>query len=142
MSDVVVDSCIMAKWVLPEADSAQAMCLLTEVVDRGNRLFTLDIAIIEAMNAIWGRCHRRLITSDCARGFVTDLLVSPVERLPSESRLKAAFEIALTYDRAIYDALFVALAADLQLPGVTADEPLWQAVHEDFPNIVLLRNWR
>ena len=56
--------------------------------------------------------------------------------------LQPAFEIAVKYDRAIYDALFVALAQDLRLPGVTADEPLWRAVHADFPNIVLLRDWR
>lgn len=56
--------------------------------------------------------------------------------------LRAAFEIALEHDRTVYDALFVALAADLQLPGVTADEPLWPAVHADFPNIVLLKDWQ
>jgi hypothetical protein len=39
------------------------------------------------------------------------------------------------------DALFVALAQDLGLRGVTADEPLYNAVHADFPQIILLRNW-
>jgi predicted nucleic acid-binding protein len=41
----------------------------------------------------------------------------------------------------IYDALFVALVQDLQLSGVTGDEPLWQAVRADFPNVMLLRDW-
>jgi len=39
------------------------------------------------------------------------------------------------------DALFVALTQDLGLPGVTSDEPLYRAVHADFPQIVLLRDW-
>jgi len=34
MRDVIVDSCVMAKWVLPEVDSALAMRLLTEVAGR------------------------------------------------------------------------------------------------------------
>jgi predicted nucleic acid-binding protein len=141
MSDVIVDSCVMAKWVLPEADSAQAMRLLTEVIARGERLVALDIALVEAMNAVWGQRHRGLIPLEDARGFVRDLLGSPVHFQPAEGRLLPAFEIAVKYDRAIYDALFVALVQDLQLPGVTADEPLWRAVHADFPNIVLLRDW-
>ena len=43
----------------------------------------------------------------------------------------------MKYDRSIYDALFVALAADLKLPGVTTDEPLYRAVSADFPQVVL-----
>ncbi len=73
MSDIVVDSCVVAKWVLPEPD--------------------------------------------------TD-----------------AFEIAVKYDRSAYDALFVALSQKLGVPGVTADEPLFHAVHADFPHIELLRH--
>ena len=40
-----------------------------------------------------------------------------------------------------YDALFVALCQDLGLQGVTADEPLNNVIHTDFPQISLLRNW-
>jgi predicted nucleic acid-binding protein len=55
--------------------------------------------------------------------------------------LEPALEIAMKYDRSIYDALFVALAHDLKLPGITSDEPLHHAVATDFPSVVLLRNW-
>ena len=74
MSDVVVDSCVIAKWVLPEMDSVQATHLLTTAVGNGERLFALDIALIEAINAVWGRHHRRLISTKDAHGFVSDLL--------------------------------------------------------------------
>jgi predicted nucleic acid-binding protein len=47
----------------------------------------------------------------------------------------------MKYDRAVYDALFVALSRDLGVRGVTADEPLYNSVHGDFPDIVLLRDW-
>jgi predicted nucleic acid-binding protein len=61
-------------------------------------------------------------------------------RLPTGS-LKPALAIAAKYHRAVYDAVFVALCQDLGLPGVTADEPLYNTVHGDFPQIILLRNW-
>jgi predicted nucleic acid-binding protein len=60
---------------------------------------------------------------------------------PVVSLLASGFEIAAKYDRAIYDALFVALAQQQGLPGITADEPLFNAIHADFPRIVLLRDF-
>lgn len=57
MNDVVVDSCVLAKWVLAETDSGQAVRLFTDVVGGDRRLFAVDIALAEAMNAIWVRYH-------------------------------------------------------------------------------------
>jgi predicted nucleic acid-binding protein len=141
MSDTVVDSSVVAKWILPEPDSAQAQRLITEVALKGQRLIALDLAFTEVANAIWKRYHRGLATLDEARQFLEDLLHSPVRLEPAARMLKPALEIAARYDRAIYDALFIALSHDLGLPGVTADEPLFNAVHADSPQIILLRDW-
>jgi len=141
MSDTVVDSSVVAKWILPEADSAQAQRLITEVALQGDRLIVLDLAFPEVANAIWKRHHRRLATLEETRQFLDDLLQCPVHVESGRRLLKASLEIAAEYDRAIYDALFVALSQDLGLRGVTADEPLYNATHTAFPNIVFLRDW-
>src|SRR5258708_4934736 len=60
MSDTVVDSSVAAKWILPEADSAQALRLVTEVALAGERLIVLDLAFVEISNAILKRVHRGL----------------------------------------------------------------------------------
>ncbi len=141
MSDIVVDSNIVAKWILGEPDSAQAQRLVSEVAMKGERLIVLDLAFVEVTNAIWKLYRRRLATLDETSDFLDQLLISPVYVEPAKPLLKSALEIATQYDRALYDALFVALAKDLGLPGVTADEPLFNAVHADFPQIILLRDW-
>jgi predicted nucleic acid-binding protein len=141
MSDTVVDSSVVAKWILPEADSAQANRLISEIAMKGERLVILDLALVEVANAIWKQHYRRLITLDEARKFLAALLQAPVQIESAAGILLPSLEIAAKYDRSIYDALFVELAQNLGLPGVTADEPLQRAVHADFPNIVLLRNW-
>lgn len=141
MSDTVVDSSVAAKWILPEPDSAQADRLIAEVALKGERLIVLDLAFVEVANAIWKRYYRGLATPDETRQFLDDLLHSPVGVESAVRLLKPALEIAVKYRRAVYDALFVALCQDLGLRGVTADEPLYAAVHADFPQIVLLRNW-
>ena len=92
-------------------------------------------------NSIWKRVHRGLITVGDARTFLDVLLRIPVEVRPATAILAPALEIASAHDRSIYDALFVALAHQSRLKGVTADEALFNAVHNDFPEIVLLRNW-
>jgi predicted nucleic acid-binding protein len=142
MSDIVIDSCVVAKWVLPEADSKQAMRLFHNTVGRGERLVVLDVALVEAANAVWKKSHRRLISLEEARRYLGELLEMPIQTRAANTLLATAMDIAVKYDCSIYDALFVALANDLRLPGITADEPLVRVVHTDFPNIVLLRDWQ
>ena len=44
MSDLVVDSSVVAKWILPEPDSAHALRLVTDIPTAGRRLFVLELA--------------------------------------------------------------------------------------------------
>ena len=75
MSDTVVDSSVVAKWVLPEPDSTQAQRLIAEVAAIGERLIVLDLAFPEVANAIWKRHRQGLITLDEARYSLADLLL-------------------------------------------------------------------
>lgn len=139
-SNVVFDSCVVAKWILPEADSDKAQQVLTETAQSGGRAIVLDIAIAEVANAIWKRLHRELITADEADHFLDDLLTLPVLVQPARQHLRAAFAIAAQHDRSVYDALFVAAARDLGLRAVTSDEPLRSAVQLEYPEVLLLRD--
>ena len=51
-ADVVVDSCVVAKWILPEADSERARQVLVETTQAGGQAIVLDIAFAEVANAI------------------------------------------------------------------------------------------
>jgi predicted nucleic acid-binding protein len=141
MSDLVVDSSVVAKWVLPEADSTHALRLTTEVPAAGGRLLVLDLIFPEVGNAIWKNQRQHLITLAEARKALAVLNSIPFRVERAARLLDRAFEIAVKYDRAVYDALFVALAQDLGVKGVTADEPLFNMTRGDFPQIVLLRDW-
>ena len=141
MSDLVVDSSVVAKWILPEADSAKAHQLIVQTAASGERLIVLDLVFPEVANAIWKRHRQQLIDQSEARELLEALLRSPVGVEPAVALLASAFAIAAKYDRAIYDALFVALAQQQGVPGITADEPLFNAIHADFPRIVLLRDF-
>jgi predicted nucleic acid-binding protein len=141
MSDWAVDSSVATKWFLPEPDSAIAQRVVAEVAAQGHRLIILDLALIEVSNAIWVRFHRKQYPSSQADTFFNDLMQADVDVRPSQPLLRSAFALATRYGLAVYDALFVALTADLGIPGVTSDEPLYRAVHADHPQIHLLRHW-
>src|SRR5437879_13786317 len=104
MSDTVVDSSVVAKWILPEPDSALADRLIAEVAQKGERLIVLDLAFVEVTNAIWKRHHRRLATLDETRQSLDELLQLPVHVESANRLLKPGLEIAAKYDRAVYDA--------------------------------------
>jgi predicted nucleic acid-binding protein len=141
MSDVVVDSSVIAKWFVPEPDSAQAHRVRATTVASGGCMLALDLVFVEVANVIWKKHRQKLITLEEAEGTLTDLMNAPLHSKPAAPLLAQALEIAIKYDLAVYDALFVALAHDLGIQGVTADEPLYNTTHLDFPQITLLRDW-
>jgi predicted nucleic acid-binding protein len=141
MNNWCVDSSVVAKWVLAERDSHLALKLVEDVLSRSGRLFVLDYALLEVANVIWTRTHRKLLSSDEARQALGLLQNAAVQVESGMGLLTAALEIAIQFDVAVYDALFVAATRHVGVGGVTADEPLFLAVRAAYPEIKLLRDW-
>jgi predicted nucleic acid-binding protein len=142
MMDLVLDSSVVAKCVLPEHDSDKAITLLETATRGDRRLFVLDLALPEVSNAIWQWRRLNRVSGDLALACMKDLLSCRVEIQSSIELLESAMEIAVRYERTVYDALFVALSNSRQLTALTADEPLFNAVHRDYPRVALFRDWQ
>jgi predicted nucleic acid-binding protein len=140
-SDWAVDSSVGAKWVLTEPDTPLAVRMADDVRAAGGRVIILDLARIEIANAIRNSYHRGLLSLAEAETAFIELTGISADVREAAPLLSAAFSLATRYGLAVYDALFVALTVALGIPGVTADEPLYRAVHADHPQIHLLRNW-
>jgi len=141
VADCVVDTNVALKWVLHEPDSAAAGRVTSDVATAGGVLFFLDLALVEAVNVIWLQFHRRLCTEARARTSLADLHLLPVKIIDVRPHLDDAFDLALRFDIAVYDACFVAAVTRLGCPGVTADVPLVRKVSSTIPSIKLLKNW-
>jgi predicted nucleic acid-binding protein len=74
MSDLVVDSSVVAKWILPEADSDKAQQLIVQTAASGERLIVLDLVFPEVANAIWKRQRQQLIQLHEARALLQALV--------------------------------------------------------------------
>src|SRR5437870_13859669 len=113
MNDVVVDSSVVVKWILPEPDSSDAVRVKDEVMAAGGQLIVLDLIWPEVCNAIWKSHRQKKISLAYAQQALAVLKALPIQVEPAAPLLDKGFDIAIKYDRAVYDALFVALAQDL-----------------------------
>jgi predicted nucleic acid-binding protein len=117
---LVVDASVAAKWVLPEAGSAEAAALRTQDSD----LIAPSLVVAEIGNALWKSAMR----GDLAGQDVTHILnigVGHYARLiPIAEIAAAAMEIAVDLKHPIYDCFYLALAERERCALMTADARL------------------
>jgi predicted nucleic acid-binding protein len=124
MRKVVVDTSVAVKWFVPEVHSDTAVRLLElEIV-----LCAPDLIGPELANTLWKKTRR----GEISRGEADEILAAfdnlPLEIVPTKLLLPAAFEIAMTLDRTVYDSVYVALAVAQECSLFTADRKFHSAV--------------
>ena len=124
LTPVVVDASIAVKWLLPEPDSAVALEQRRRWTTQRVVPAAPDFLLIELHNVFWKRLQRGELAPDApvltgAPTFGLELTWYPFEPL-----LPLAWRVACQYDVSIYDALYAALAQQLNAPFATADQSL------------------
>jgi predicted nucleic acid-binding protein len=124
MKTCVVDASVAVKWFFPEQHTASALRLL----DQASALHAPDILLLEVDSVICKRIRRREIDAGFGRKVRAALRQFPVCMHETENLLDLAFELAVGTGRAIYDCVYLALAAMLETRLVTADRRLYDAL--------------
>lgn len=136
MNTYVIDASVAAKWILPasgETLGRQALDLLKRYAAGELRFLVPDLFWAELTNILWKavRQHRvRLTSAESALRAIRDRNFPTVS---SHTLLVEAFAIATAFDRAVYDALYVALAVNSKSQLITADERLANALAAHLP---------
>ncbi len=126
MKKVVVDAGVAVKWFVPEIHSVAAARLLEpEIV-----LCAPDLIGPEFGNILWKKVRRAEITRDDAEEILNAFRALPLEIHHSAVLLAAAFELAVEFDRSVYDSLYLALAVAEECALVTADEKFHSVIRE------------
>ncbi|MGE3245517.1 MAG: type II toxin-antitoxin system VapC family toxin [Beijerinckiaceae bacterium] len=129
MSALVIDASVVAKWYLPETDSALADTLLeTDNIFHAPDLLRVEIANIFRRNVAAGRVGREAWNSAEAE------VLRVVQQWHSDSDLLPdAYGIAVSVDLPIYDCLYLTLADRLRTTFLTADMRLLERIkHTQF----------
>ena len=118
MTGYVVDASVAVKWLVEEALSDKAICLL----EGDATLVAPPLLFAEAANALWAMRRRgNIVAADLAEAVET-LRAAPVSIPMSMPDLTvAATRLASVLDHPVYDCFYLALGVHTQYPVVTAD---------------------
>ncbi len=110
---IVLDASFLVKLVLEEEGSDTARELLRLWVRSMEALVTVDLALPEALNAIWKHSSRiGDLSQEEAMESAADFLRiwDKLKVIPSVELAKKALKLALEEDITVYDALYLQLA--------------------------------
>jgi predicted nucleic acid-binding protein len=132
----VLDASVAAKWFLPSAQETlteEAFRLLEGYATGHTQFLVPDLFWPEFGNILWKALRLGRISRQSAEAAVVAIEERKIPTAPSSSLLKDALAIAATFDRTVYDCVYVALAVAEDAPLVTADERLVKALGTRFP---------
>lgn len=140
--DCVVDASVGIKLFLDEPLSERADALFDHLSDDlPARLHVPDLFFIECANILWKYVRYHSYLREDALLDVIDLGDLGLRVVPTQELIEAALPIALDFGITAYDASYVALSQKLDLPLVTADEPLARRLAGGKCDVRWLGNW-
>lgn len=136
MIRLITDVSVAAKWVLrgPEEEFvSEARDLLLRLVMGKIQVIVPDLFWVELGSVLWkavraGRCTRTVAESGLHEVKQQGLITAS-----SHGLVEAAMDIALRFNRTVYDSIYVALAQRQTIQLITADEKLADALAAKFP---------
>lgn len=143
-NSLVVDASVAAKWHLPgESDSGKALLLLERFQSGAINLLAPTHILYEVPSAITVAtrgAQARLTTSEGEQAVEAFLNIG-VRVVDGGFLVRASYALAVRVGIAFYDALYVALAAELRLPFINADHRLHQRI-ATLPGVIWLGEWQ
>ncbi len=125
ISACVVDASVGIKLFVEEPLSDVADSLFAELANNPlARFYVPDLFFVECANILWKYVRRFQYPPQNARQDMADLRALALLTVSTADLISPALELAIAYDITTYDASYAALARQLSLPLITADERL------------------
>jgi predicted nucleic acid-binding protein len=124
----VVDASVALKWYVPEIHAGAALRLLESQQTGDLAIHVPDLFLAEAGNVLWKKVRRKELSERQAEGIARAVLSVPNAVHPTELLLPTALSLACSLDTTLYDSLYLALAALLDCPLITADRRFYSAL--------------
>jgi len=141
MANVIIDSSVAIKWFFTEPHSDSAVRLLDQF-HRGDATFLVpDLFFAEIGNILWKKQRFQGFDAADVRRILDEILALSFIAVPSATLLPDAYDLAVRYQRTVYDSLYLALGLRERCSFVTADERLVNSVASGVPNILWLPDW-
>lgn len=136
MDKIVVDSSVAIKWFVVEPYSAEARRVLDDYRAGTLTLLAPDLINAEIGNVVWKKHRFQGLAVADGQQIIDEFRKLKFELISSAALLDEAYRLAVAHQRTVYDALYIALSVREQCLFVTADEKLYNAISETFPNVM------
>ena len=135
--NLVLDTSVVVKWFVEEKDVENALAIRTKFVRREVELFLPDLLFYELANVLRYKPDFNNIDVHKSISSLFNIGISP---LPfSEIVGIKAVSIAMDFEITFYDAYFYALAKELSIQLITADEKAYSKLKSK-PGVGFLRD--
>lgn len=141
LKQLVVDSSVAIKWVLPQPNSPQALDILEQHQTGNLRLLAPDLIYAEIGNIVWKLSHFGRLSQDDGLKALQLFQSIKLGITPSQALLETAYQFALTYKRTVYDSLYVVLSQRSKCSLVTDDNKLVNALNLAPISLITLEDW-
>lgn len=124
----VLDASVVLKWFVEEEGSERAEALLDEHVKGAARVVVPDLLVYEVANALRfsGAFAAREVREIIDALWALDLYIVA----PQPDIMRSALALSFSRGISVYDSVYVALAKELGLHLITADEKLLKRTSE------------
>ncbi|MGD9101033.1 MAG: type II toxin-antitoxin system VapC family toxin [Anaerolineae bacterium] len=140
--DCVVDASVGIKLFLVEPLSERADALFDYLTATPPACFYVpDLFFIACTNVLWKYVRRFGYAPESTGQDVTALTGLPLQVASTANLAEAALTLAVSHEISAYDAAYVALARQLALPLITADEALVRRLAETDLDVRWLGEW-
>jgi predicted nucleic acid-binding protein len=119
LTAIVIDASVVIKWVVPEADTEQALELWNV-----RQLCAPDLIYAECANVLWKKYQRNEHTIEENQVAAKIITHADIESVASRTLIESAVSIAMQLNHPAYDCLYIALALERAGALVTADTRL------------------
>jgi predicted nucleic acid-binding protein len=136
VTSYVLDASVAAKWFLTGPEETlveEAGAILNGWVSDRLQLIVPDLFWAEMGSILSKAARLGRIPKTSAREALDALVEQKLRTFPTPPLLKDAYLIAESFERSVYDSIYVALAIASNYLLVTADEKLANAVAAHFP---------
>ncbi|TMJ11171.1 MAG: type II toxin-antitoxin system VapC family toxin [Alphaproteobacteria bacterium] len=140
---IVVDASLAAKWVLWEADSAEAFDFLTR---HQNELAAPELIFIEVAGAIVRRANEDKSLREAALRALDKWTVAWTDHViqhhrVTQRRIHSAAGLAIRLGHPLKDCVYLGLAMELKCPLVTCDAVFTRKAVSLYPDVRLLEDY-
>ena len=140
--DCIIDASVGIKLFLVEPLSDRTDALFAHLTDDPpSQFYVPDLFFIECTNILWKYVQRFGYSSDAARQNVADLARLPLQTISTAVLVEVALDLAVEHGNTACDSAYIALAQQLSLPFVTADEALVRRFGNTDLDVRFLGDW-